>query len=79
MMTVQNAPNADRRNGVHRELALAEEAPAEQRAAERRAARTTVRLYCVMCGRSETVQRAPARPGRCSSCDGTLLTEFDSA
>ena len=52
--------------------------PTEQRAAERRAARTTLRLYCVMCGRSETLQRVPARPGRCSSCDGTLLTEFDS-
>ena len=78
MTTMKNAPNADRRNGAHRELALAKEAPAEQRAAERRAARTTLRLVCVMCGRAESVQRAPARPGRCSSCDGTLLTEFDS-
>ncbi len=78
-MSIENAPKADRRNGVHRQPALAEEAPAEQRAAERRAMRTTVRLYCVMCGRSESVERAPAQPGRCSSCDGTLLTEFDSA
>jgi hypothetical protein len=79
MMTIENARNAARRNGAQRELALAEEAPAEQRAAERRAARTTVRLYWVMCGRSETVLSAPARPGRCSSCGGTLLTEFDPA
>jgi ribosomal protein S27E len=79
MMRMENAPNLNRRNGLHRELALAEEAPAETRAAERRSVRTTMRLYCVMCGRSETVQRAPAQPGRCSSCGGTLLTEFDSA
>ncbi len=79
MMITETAPNADRRNGVHRELVLAEEAAPATRAAERRAARTTVRLYCVMCGRSETVERAPARPGRCLSCDGTLLTEFEPA
>ena len=79
MMSMQNAPKADHRNGLHRDLALEEEAPPEKRAAERRAARTTVRLYCVMCGRSETVERAPVRPGRCSSCDGTLLTEFESS
>jgi hypothetical protein len=78
-MIVENARSLGRKNGRHRELDLAEEAPAEQREAERRAARIALRLYCVMCGRSVTVQRAPARPGRCPSCSGTLLTELDPA
>jgi hypothetical protein len=77
-MMMENARSVGRRKGKHREVELVEEAPAEQRAAERHAVRTTVRLYCVMCGRSEIVERAPVRPGRCSSCDGTLLTEFDA-
>ena len=76
-MIMENTRSAGRKNSGH--LELAEEGPAEQRAAERRGARIELRLYCVMCGRSVTVQRAPARPGRCPSCSGTLLTELDPA
>ena len=79
VMIVENARSLGRKNGSHRELDLAEEAPAEERAAERHAVRMGLRLYCMLCGRSETVQRAPARPGRCPSCGGTLLTELDPA
>jgi len=78
-MIIDNVRSRGRKNGSHRELDLAQEAPPEQRAAERRAARIELRLYCVLCGRSEIVQRAPARPGRCSSCGGTLLTELEPA
>ena len=78
-MMMENARSIGRRNGRHRELDLVEEAPAEQRAAERHAVRMALRLYCVLCGRSETVERAPVRPGRCPSCGGTLLTELDPA
>src|SRR5207245_1189719 len=59
VMIVENARSLGRKNGSHRELDLAEEAPAEQRAAERHAVRMGLRLYCMLCGRSETVQRAP--------------------
>ena len=74
-MIVENARSLGRKNGGHRELDLAEEAPAE----ERYPVRMGLRLYCMLCGRSETVERAPARPGRCPSCGGTLLTELDPA
>ena len=66
-----------KKSGAHRELVLDNEPSAEERAAARRAARFQLRLYCVSCGRSESVQRAPARPGRCTNCGGTLLTELD--
>ena len=33
------------------------------------------RVYCVMCGRSSEVFSATARPGRCTACGGTQLTE----
>ena len=68
-----------RGNSVQGELQLAPEASAEQRAAARRAARIQLRLYCLSCGRSETIQRAPVQPGRCLNCGGTLLTELDPA
>jgi hypothetical protein len=76
-MRIEKVQPAGRRNGAHGELELLDEAPAEERAAERRAARIKLRMYCVMCGRSETVLRAQAHPGRCPSCDGTLLTELE--
>ena len=66
-----------RKNGAHRELVLEEEPSAEERAAARRAARFRLRRYCVSCGRSDSVQATPARPGRCVTCGGTLLTELD--
>jgi hypothetical protein len=59
-------------------LILSEEPPAEERAAQRRAARRVFRLYCVACGRSSEVSIAPARPGRCVHCHGTMLVELDA-
>jgi|SRR5579884_1213440 len=56
-------------------LQLPDEPSAEERAARRRAARRTYRLYCFACGRSNDVEIAPARPGRCPHCGGTLLAE----
>jgi hypothetical protein len=56
-------------------LNLLEEASAEERAAQRRAARLVLRLYCLACGRSSDVPSAPARPGRCFQCGGTMLVE----
>ena len=47
----------------------------EERAVQRRATRRVFRVYCVACGRSTDVLVAPARPGRCQHCDGTLLVE----
>jgi hypothetical protein len=35
------------------------------------------RTYCVSCGRSTEVNMPTARPGRCSTCGGTQLTEVD--
>lgn len=83
-MTIKNALVSDRRpriagSGAHRDLLLPVEASAEERAAARRSARMQIRLYCVLCGRSTIVARAPARPGRCPTCDGTMLTELDPA
>jgi hypothetical protein len=52
-----------------------DEAPAEERAAQRRAARRVFRLYCFACGRSIEMAMAPARPGRCLHCGGTMLVE----
>jgi ribosomal protein L40E len=52
------------------------EAPAAARAAERRAGRRVYRTYCVACGRSTEGLSAPARPGRCVTCGGTMLVEF---
>jgi hypothetical protein len=54
---------------------LVDELPAEERAAQRRAARRVFRLYCLACGRSSEVSIAPARPGRCVHCGGTMLVE----
>ena len=48
----------------------------ETRAAERRAARRVFRTYCVACGRSSEGLSAPARPGRCAVCGGTMLVEL---
>jgi hypothetical protein len=55
---------------------LQDEAPAQERAAQRRAARRVFRLYCFACGRSSEVLLAPARPGRCLDCGGTMLVEL---
>ena len=52
------------------------EPTAETRAAERRAARRVFRTYCVACGRSSEGLSAPARPGRCAVCGGTMLVEL---
>jgi ribosomal protein L40E len=48
------------------------EPPVETRAAGRRVFRT----YCVACGRSSEGFSAPARPGRCLTCGGTMLVEL---
>lgn len=55
-------------------LGLLEES-AEERVARRRAVRHVFRLYCVACGRASDVSIAPARPGRCLHCGGTMLVE----
>ena len=52
------------------------EPTAEPRAAVRRAARRIFRTYCVACGRSSEGLSAPARPGRCATCGGTMLVEL---
>ena len=52
------------------------EPPASARAAERRPARRVFRTYCVACGRSSEGSSAPARPGRCAACGGTMLVEL---
>jgi hypothetical protein len=78
VVMTENAHASGRRNGARRQLNLAIEAPAEERAELRRAARIELRMYCVMCGRAESVERAPAHPGRCQSCDGTLITEIEA-
>jgi len=52
------------------------EPAASARAAERRAARRVFRTYCVACGRSSEGLSAPARPGRCAVCGGTMLVEL---
>src|SRR5262245_58214498 len=52
------------------------EPSAEARAAERRASRRVFRTYCVACGRSSEGLTAPARPGRCLTCGGTMLVEL---
>jgi hypothetical protein len=56
-------------------LQLADEPSAEERAAQRRTAKRVFRLYCFACGRSSEVSIAPARPGRCLHCGGTMLVE----
>ena len=57
-------------------LHLRDEQSAEERAAQRRAARRVFRLYCFACGRSSEVSVAPAQPGRCVHCGGTMLVEL---
>jgi rRNA maturation endonuclease Nob1 len=52
------------------------EPTAETLAAKRRAARRVFRTYCVACGRSSEGLSAPARPGRCAVCGGTMLVEL---
>ena len=52
-----------------------DDASAELRAAQRRAARIRFRAYCLACGRSSESATAPARPGRCQQCGGTILVE----
>jgi hypothetical protein len=76
-MLIHNAQPSGR-NRARRQLELAVEAPPAERAAVRRAARIEIRMYCVMCGRAESVERAPAQPGRCHSCNGTLITELEA-
>jgi hypothetical protein len=56
-------------------LRLPDEPSAEERIAQRRASRRVFRLYCFACGRSSEVAIAPARPGRCIHCGGTMLVE----
>jgi hypothetical protein len=57
-------------------LTLVDEPSAEERAAQRRAERRVFRLYCFACGRSSDVLIAPARPGRCLHCGGTMQVEL---
>jgi DNA-directed RNA polymerase subunit RPC12/RpoP len=52
------------------------EPSADARATERRATRRVFRTYCVACGRSSEGLSAPARPGRCLTCGGTMLVEL---
>jgi ribosomal protein S27E len=69
---------AKRSRSLHaREAWLVAEQTAEQRAAERAHVVHRFRLYCVSCGRSTAVASPPTRPGRCVSCGGTMLTEFE--
>jgi ribosomal protein S27E len=60
-----------------REAWMIAEQSAEQRSAERRVTVHLFRLYCVSCGRSTAVASPPTHPGRCASCGGTMLTEFE--
>ena len=57
-------------------LNLLDEPSAADRAAQRRALRRVFRLYCLACGRSSEVSIAPAQPGRCVHCGGTMLVEL---
>jgi hypothetical protein len=57
-------------------LHLRNEPSAEERAAQRRAVRRVFRLYCFACGRSTETSVAPAQPGRCIHCGGTMLVEL---
>jgi hypothetical protein len=67
-----------RNRSLHaREAWLVAEQSAEQRAVERARMVHRFRLYCVSCGRSTAVASPPTRPGRCASCGGTMLTEFE--
>ena len=67
-----------RNRSLHaRQAWLVAEQSAEQRAAERATVVHRFRLYCVSCGRSTAVASPPTRPGRCASCGGTMLTEFE--
>jgi ribosomal protein L40E len=52
------------------------EPSAAARATQRRAAQRVFRTYCVACGRSSEGLSAPARPGRCLTCGGTMLVEL---
>jgi DNA-directed RNA polymerase subunit RPC12/RpoP len=62
--------------GIRNRLDVRAEPSAAERAAERRAARRVFRTYCVACGRSNEGSTAPARPGRCPACGGTMLVEL---
>jgi len=62
--------------GIRNRLDVRAEPSAAARAAERRAARRVFRTYCVACGRSSEGSTAPARPGRCPACGGTMLVEL---
>ena len=75
MLPATTLPDRGRRR--RREIVLEPEVPVEQRRLERQAARLQFRLYCVACGRSETVAHPPSRTGRCTVCGGTLLTELE--
>ena len=57
-------------------ILLDEPVAAADRSAQRRAAQRVFRVYCVACGRSSEALIAPAHPGRCGHCDGTMLTEL---
>lgn len=56
-------------------VVLLPEVPAAERVAARRAAERRCRVYCLACGRATEQASAPAHPGRCAVCGGTLLTE----
>jgi hypothetical protein len=57
-------------------LNLLDEPSAADRAARRRAVQRVFRVYCLACGRSSEMSIAPAQPGRCSHCGGTMLAEL---
>jgi hypothetical protein len=64
------------RRGPHpKPFARRADPSSEERLAERRAALRPYRLYCFACGRSSEVATVLARPGRCTTCGGTMLTE----
>ena len=68
------------RGRAARRFLIDEEPSAERRAIERRAAAANrYRVYCFACGRSTSVAAPPARPGRCPSCGGSMLTELETS
>jgi ribosomal protein S27E len=77
--TAAECPRCTKRSrSMHaREAWQLAEQSAEERAVERARTAHRFRLYCVSCGRSTAVASPPTRPGRCASCGGTMLTEFE--
>jgi DNA-directed RNA polymerase subunit RPC12/RpoP len=68
------APTARCRNCGRR--SRLDDLPAGACGTERRVPRRVFRTYCVACGRSSEGLSAPARPGRCLTCGGTMLVEL---